>query len=67
MSPSQISEIYNSGSPTDLSLHSQAGNLAGWWRDGDGDTYPTISDESGNSKDATMINLSAASIETIVP
>lgn len=67
LSPSQISEIYNSGSPTDLSLHSQAGNLAGWWRDGDGDTYPTIIDASGNSKDATMINLSAASIETIVP
>ncbi|MHA2426443.1 MAG: LamG-like jellyroll fold domain-containing protein [Candidatus Hermodarchaeia archaeon] len=40
----EVSAIYNGGDPTDLSLLSTAGNLAGWWRMGEGDAYPTIYD-----------------------
>ena len=39
---SEVSAIYNSGGPTDLSPLSSAGDLIGWWRMGDGDTYPTL-------------------------
>ena len=32
LSTSDISEIYNSGSPTDLSSHSSTSNLINWWK-----------------------------------
>jgi hypothetical protein len=55
---------YGSGSPHDLSLLGTAPNH--WWRTGDGDTYPTISDNIG-SVDFTMINMTAADIVNDVP
>lgn len=66
LSASEISEIYNSGSPADLSSHSKAANLVGWWRMGDGDTYPTLQDEI-NSNDLTMVNMVAGDIVTDTP
>ena len=63
-SDSEVSAIYNSGTPTDLSGE---GAMVGWWRMGDGATYPIIPDQSGNPNNALMINMSSSDIETEVP
>ncbi len=59
-----VNDIYNSGTPTDLSSYS---NLLGWWRCGDGDTYPTLRDNSTNSNDGTMTNMEAGDIVNDTP
>lgn len=56
LSSSEISEIYNSGLPADLSTHSASANLVSFWRMGDGDTFPTITDNQ-SSNDGTMTNM----------
>lgn len=58
-----VSNIYNSGTPTDLTGTS---NLIAWYRDGDGDTFPIISDHVG-SNNGTMTNMLAGNIITDVP
>jgi hypothetical protein len=59
----QVSTYYNSGTPTDLTGQS---NLIHWWRMGDGDTFPTLTDNVG-SYDLTMVNMASGDIETDVP
>lgn len=61
-----VSSIYNSGTPFDLSeltnppLH--------WWRMGDGDTYPTLQDSgSAANCDFVMYNMTAANIVSDIP
>ena len=61
---SNVASIYNGGAPHDLSLLGTAPNH--WWRMGDGDTYPTVSDHIG-SVDFTMNNMTAADIVNDVP
>lgn len=39
--------IYNSGVPRSLSSPGCPSNLVGWWRMGDGDTFPTLLDSAG--------------------
>lgn len=56
LSDSDISTIYNSGKPNDLSDLSLSGNLVSWWRMGDGDMYPTLTDKAG-SNHITMYNM----------
>ena len=63
LSSSDVTAIYNSGAPTDLSSYT---SLIAWYRMGDGDTYPTISDNKG-SNDATMTNMSSDDIQTDAP
>lgn len=63
----EVSETYNSGSPDNLGSHSAIANLIGWWRMGDGDTFPTLVDNSSNSNDGTMINMESGDIGTDVP
>ena len=56
-SSGDITSIYNSGCPTDLS---SASNLVGYWRNGDTtgtSSYPTITDDSSNSNNGTMTNM----------
>ena len=68
LSTAEVVEIYNLGNPNDLtSLASSSFNLIGWWRMGDGAVYPTIPDDSSNSNDGTMINLSPSSIRDFSP
>tara|TARA_R110002020_G_scaffold18508_2_gene64521 strand:+ start:1745 stop:2569 length:825 start_codon:yes stop_codon:yes gene_type:complete len=72
LSASNVTDIYNSGTPTDLADASAPGNsdLIGYWRMGDPDgtsTYPTISDHSTNSNDGTMDNMESGDIVTDVP
>lgn len=59
-----IADIYNSGSTHDLS--DLTSPPAHWWRMGDGDTYPTISDNIGTAH-FVMYNMTAADIVNDVP
>ena len=69
LSSSEITTIYNSGTPVDLTLTPVVSTyLIGWWRDGDGATYPTIPDDSINySNSGTMTNMVSGDIITDVP
>ena len=57
------STIYNLGTPNDISAMS---GLVSYWRMGDNDTYPTITDNVG-SNNGTMTFMSAANFVTDVP
>ena len=61
-----VASIYNSGAPFDLSTLTS--DPLHWWRMGDGDTFPTITDSgSAGNCDFTMNNMTAASIVSDVP
>lgn len=66
ISASEVAELYNSGSPVDPTGVSFAANLDSYWRMGDGDTYPTLTD-SANGDDLTMVNMESGDIQTDVP
>jgi hypothetical protein len=57
-----LNSVYNSGIPNDISSLSPLL----WYRMGDSDVYPTISDNAG-SNDATMQNMSSSNFVADVP
>lgn len=59
-----ISDIYNAGTPHDLSALTSAPDH--WWRMGDGDTFSTIQDNVGTAH-FVMYNMTAANIVSDVP
>jgi hypothetical protein len=59
-----VSSIYNGGVPHNLSALGSAPNH--WWRLGDNDTFPTLSDSVG-SLDLTMYSMTVASLVNDVP
>ena len=63
---SNSTDIYNSGTPFDLSTLSTP--PAHWWRMGDGDTYPNLQD-SGDTGGCTfvMYNMTSSDIVNDVP
>ena len=61
---SNLTTIYNSGVPQDLSSLGTPPDA--WWRLGDGDTYPTLTSAIG-SPDLSMINMTSADIVNDVP
>ena len=63
---SNITDIYNGGTPSDLSLLSSS--PVHWWRMGDGDTFPFLFD-SGNASNCIfqMQNMTSADIVNDVP
>lgn len=64
----QVSDIYNSGTPTDLDNTSGVTAPVHWWRMGDGDTHPTITDVgTTGGNDGTMTNMESGDITTDVP
>ena len=63
LSQSDITAIYGSGTPIDLSSYS---SLVSWWRMGDGDTFPTLTDNKGTNN-GTMTNMTSGNIVTDVP
>jgi hypothetical protein len=68
LSGTDIADIYNSGTPTDLNTF--AVTPVSWWRNGDPNgqaSYPTITDDGSASNDGTMTNMIATDIETNVP
>jgi hypothetical protein len=67
LSSAQVTAIYNSGTPTDLAAHT---GLQGYWRMGDPTgtaSYPTITDNSANTNNGTMTNMTSTDITTTVP
>ena len=61
---SNVSDIYNSGTTHDLTQLTSPPDH--YWRMGDGDTFPTLTDNSG-SLDLTLYNMTAADIVNDVP
>ena len=59
LSASDVTAIYNSGVPNDISSLSPLS----WWRCGDGDTSPTLTDNGSGGNNGTMTNFSTFSIE----
>lgn len=55
----EVAELYNSGTPIDPTTHSESANLTHYWRMGDGDTSPTLTDSAG-SDDFTTTNMDAS-------
>ena len=59
LSASEVTDIYNSGTPTDLSTdagnYSSSSSLVGWWRMEEG-SGTSIADSSTNSNTATLTN-----------
>lgn len=67
LSAAEVSAIWNLGTPNDLSLLGSATNLVGWWRMGDGDTYPTLTDHGSGAHDGTMTSMLSTDIRTDAP
>jgi len=59
LSASDVTAIYGTGVPTSLSSYS---SLVSWWRCGDGDSAPTLTDNKG-SNNGTMTNFSTFSTD----
>jgi len=63
LSASDATAIYNGGVPTDLTSYAPLG----WFRMGDGSTFPTINDVGSGGSNGTMNNMSASNFVTDVP
>jgi hypothetical protein len=59
LTQSEVTSIYNSGTPNDISSLSPLS----WWRCGDGDTAPTLTDNGSGGNDGTMTNFSTFSTD----
>lgn len=59
LSASDITSIYNSGVPNDLTSLSPVS----WWRCGDGDTSPTLTDNGSGGNNGTMTNFTTFSTD----
>ena len=59
LSQSDVTTIYNGGVPNDISSLSPLS----WWRCGDGDTSPTLTDNGSGGNDGTMTNFSTFSTD----
>ncbi len=59
LSASDVSTIYNGGEPNDISSLSPVS----WWRCGDGDTSPTLTDNGSGGNDGTMTNFTTFSTD----
>lgn len=59
LTSSDATAIYNGGAPTDLTSYSPLG----WWRCGDGDTSPTLTDNGSGGNNGTMTNFSTFSTD----
>ena len=63
LSDADIAGIYNGGTPTGLTDYSPTL----WWRMGDGDTFPTITDHGTGGNNGTMTNMTSGDIVEDVP
>ena len=59
LSASDVNAIYGTGVPNDISSL----NPVGWWRCGDGDTSPTLTDNGSGGNNGTMTNFTAFSTD----
>ena len=58
-----VTDIYTGTTATDLSALSPVS----WWRMGDGDTFPTLTDNGSGGNNGTMTNMTSGNIITDVP
>ena len=63
LSQSDITAIYGTGVPTSLASL----NPLSWWRCGDGDTFPTLTDNGSGGNNGTMTNMDSGDIVEDVP
>ena len=63
LTPSEVTTIYNGGTPNDLTSLSPYG----WWRNGDNDTYPNITDLGSGGNNGIMTNMVANNIVINTP
>ncbi len=59
LTQTNVTDIYNLGVPNDISLLSPLS----WWRCGDGDTAPTLTDNGSGGNDGTMTNFTTFSTD----
>ena len=59
LSASDVTSIYNGGVPNDISSLSPVS----WWRCGDGDTAPTLTDNGSGGNNGTMTNFTTFSTD----
>lgn len=59
---SDVAALYNSGSPADVSAHAKYSDCLGYWKLGQGDTFPNLADAKA-SNTAVMTNMVAGNIE----
>ena len=66
--PSQaaVNELY-AGGPKNLNTLGNLGAPNSWYRLGDGDLFPTITDHGSNTNNGTLINLTASDFVTDIP
>lgn len=68
LTPVDTAAIYNAGTPTDLLGLPSAASLQVWFRMGDGDTFPTLTDHSvAGIHTGTMVNMTVANFVNFVP
>lgn len=56
LSQEQVQQLYNNGEPNNIKGNEAYNSLVSWWKMGEGDTAPTITDHIG-SNDLTMVNM----------
>lgn len=56
----EVGEMFDDNGPVELINHSAIANLVGWWRLGDEDAFPVITDLSVSGNDATLLNMEGA-------
>jgi hypothetical protein len=66
LSSLEVREIYGGKEPNDLSVLGSYSNCVAWWRMGDGDTFPTLTDNAG-SYNGTMTNMESGDIVEDTP
>jgi hypothetical protein len=62
LTATEVTTVYTGNTQIDLKKTAMSANLVGWWRMGDGDTYPIIKDHSYNRNNGTMTNMNNTSI-----
>lgn len=66
LTASDAAQIYNGGTPQDLSELPSDEEMLSWWRMGDLDDFPNVFDNKG-AIDGTMVNMTANNFEEDVP
>jgi hypothetical protein len=61
---SDITNLYNAGAPANPQSHAKSANLLHWYRMGDGDTFPTITDQVG-SANGTCLNMTSGAVNFV--
>lgn len=62
----EVGEAYNAGAPTNLAFHSAYGNLRHYYRMGDSDIFPAITDNR-DAANGNCINMTLANFVSDVP